>query len=252
MGKNEGETRSVEHKSRFGLSLPEEVEQSLLFAASAIHDLKAPLSVIAGYADALRAGAVPKEKEEQYLETISSEAKRLSGIISELLILERLRAGGMQPRREGIDLSEAVRQVLLSYEREIERKGLSVELSDIEECVTVFVNRETLIRVITNLVDNAVKFSREGGALSITIQTDGEFGTLRIRNECEGISDEDLPHVFDRFFRTEAGNAVGSGIGLYSAKTVAEANGGRIRIESEYGVSVTVTLSLPTEPQRMQ
>lgn len=215
------------------------------YFVDAVHDLKAPLTVIAGYADALRLGAVPKEKEQQYLETISSESKRLSRMITDLLTVERIYTDEEPTDLTDVDLAEIARKVLLSFEKQIEEKGLSVSFSDVPDRITVLIAPDALYRVIYNLIDNAVKFSREGGMLSVSIVSHRQFGMLSIQNEGLGISDSALKHIFERFYSTKEGNPTGSGIGLFASKAIIEKYGGRIEIESEYGRTCTVTVTLP-------
>lgn len=230
---------------------PLRVQNEHEYFVDTVHDLKAPLAVIAGYADALLSGVVPKEKEEQYLKTISSESKRLSRMITDLLTVERIRLGeGLD--LTSVDLAEIARQVLLSFEKLIEEKRLSVSFSDVPDRVKVLIAPDALYRVIYNLLDNAVKFSREGGSLSVSLTSEKEFGVFSVRNEGEGISEEALTRVFDRFYSTKEGNPMGSGIGLFASKAIVEKYSGRIEIASEYGRSCTVIVALPRDPLSIQ
>lgn len=231
---------------------PSRVQNEHEYFVDAVHDLKAPLAVIAGYADALLSGVVPKEKEEKYLKTISTESKRLSRMITDLLMIERIRADEARPDLSLVDLAETARQVLLSFEKQIEEKRLSVSFSDEPDRVKVLIAPDALYRVIYNLIDNAVKFSREGGVLSVSLMSDKEFGVFSVRNEGEGISEEALTRVFDRFYSTKEGNPMGSGIGLFASKAIVEKYSGRIEIASEYGRSCTVIVALPRDPLSIQ
>lgn len=230
---------------------PSRVQNEHEYFVDTVHDMKAPLAVIAGYADALLSDVVPKEKEEQYLKTISSESKRLSRMITDLLTVERIRLGeGLD--LTSVDLAEIARQVLLSFEKLIEEKRLSVSFSDVPDRVKVLIAPDALYRVIYNLLDNAVKFSREGGSLSVSLTSEKEFGVFSVRNEGEGISEEALTRVFDRFYSTKEGNPMGSGIGLFASKAIVEKYSGRIEIASEYGRSCTVIVALPRDPLSIQ
>lgn len=231
---------------------PSRVQNEHEYFVDAVHDLKAPLAVIAGYADALLSGVVPKEKEEKYLKTISTESKRLSRMITDFLMIERIRADEARPALSLVDLAETARQVLLSFEKQIEEKRLSVSFSDEPDRVKVLIAPDALYRVIYNLIDNAVKFSREGGVLSVSLMSDKEFGVFSVRNEGEGISEEALTRVFDRFYSTKEGNPMGSGIGLFASKAIVEKYSGRIEIASEYGRSCTVIVALPRDPLSIQ
>ena len=209
------------------------------FLANVSHDLRTPMTTIAGFVDGIRSGAIPPEKRDYYLGIVSEEVHRLSRLVSQLLDISRMESGVQKFHQEKFDICEVTRLTLISFERQIEEKQLCVELDCAEDAMQVYADRDAMHQIIYNIVENAVKFSRSGGLLRLSIQP-GERGKYEvvIYNEGEGVPAEDLPYIFDRFYKTDKSRGldkVGVGLGLYIAKTILNANDERIWAESEEG-----------------
>jgi signal transduction histidine kinase len=201
-----------------------------------VHDLRSPLTAISGFAEAFIDGAIKDCDRERYLRTIKSEAERASLMVGELLDASRLENGVAKFKREPLDLCESARVALISFERAIESKRLSVSFECESDSMTVLADGAAVGRVIRNLIDNAVKFSKEGGALGLSLWREGGNILLSVFNEGEGVDKTEIDRIFDRFYtkRSQA-NRNGTGLGLYLARLIIEAQGGRVFAESQKG-----------------
>lgn len=218
------------------------------FLANVSHDLRTPMTTIAGYIDGIRSGAIPPEKQNYYLGIVSSEIQRLSRLVNQLLDLSRMEAGMRQFNPTEFDICELARLILISFESKIDEKHLDVDFDIEEERMPVIADRDAMHQILYNLCDNAIKFSNEGGLLRICIRT-GERGkyAVTVYNEGTGIPKEDLPYIFDRFYKSDKSRGldkIGVGLGLYIVKTMLTANGESIRAESEEGKNCAFTFTV--------
>ena len=218
------------------------------FLGTVAHDLRAPLAGIAGFADALLDGSVPPEKEKAVLSLISDEAHRLSRLVSSLLDVTRLDAGARALAFTRFDVCELLRRALLSLEAPIDKKRLQVCFSDKVERCFIRADRDAVHEAAYNLLQNAVKYSPEGGTLRVEVLPDGEKCRVAVTNDGEVAPDE-LPRLFDRYYRTSgAGKAdeTGVGLGLYIVKRLIEAHGETVSAESSDGVC-TFSFTMPLD-----
>ena len=220
-------------------SLEETEKMRNSFLANVSHDLRTPMTTIAGFVDGMISGAIPKEKQPEYLEIVSSEVHRLSRLVSEILDVSRLESGERKFTETRFDVCETARLILISFEQKINEKKLEVEFSCEEDSLFAVGDQDAVHQVLYNLVDNALKFSREGGILRISLQVKNP-GTLEVAvyNQGQGIPTEDLPYVFERFYKSDKSRGLdktGVGLGLYIVKTILEAMKQTISVESVYG-----------------
>lgn len=208
------------------------------FLANVSHDLKTPMTTISGFIDAIISGAIPPENQNEYLERIKSEVLRLSRLVRQLLDLSRIQAGDRKFTFEQFDICEVARQIILSFEQKIDEKRLDVEFNCDEDRMKAVADKDAIHQILYNICDNAVKFSREGGKLRIDIVSKDKKIHVSVYNEGEGIPKEDLPFVFERFYKTDKSRGLdktGVGLGLYIAKTIIDAHGESISVQSEKG-----------------
>lgn len=208
------------------------------FLANVSHDLKTPMTTISGFIDAIISGAIPPENQTEYLERIKSEVLRLSRLVRQLLDLSRIQAGDRKFTFEQFDICEVTRQIILSFEQKIDEKRLDVEFNCDEDRMKAVADKDAIHQILYNICDNAVKFSREGGKLRIDIVSKDKKIHVSVYNEGEGIPKEDLPFVFERFYKTDKSRGLdktGVGLGLYIAKTIIDAHGESISVQSEKG-----------------
>ncbi len=220
------------------------------FVANVSHELKTPLTIIDGYLSAIQNGAIPKEEQERYITIVTDETKRLSRLIGSLLNLARIEAGDNPLVKSPIEISALIFDVLFSFERVIDEKGILVEgLSDIEK-QNCLCDRDLIYQVIYNLVDNAVKFTSEGEAITVNTYLQDKKYYISIKNSGTGIASKNISKVFDRFFKEDESRSIdksGVGIGLYLVKTITELHGGDIIVKSEEGQYTEFIFSLFTE-----
>ena len=211
------------------------------FMSSVSHDLRTPMTTIAGFVDAIRDGVIPPEKYDHYLGIISTEVHRLSRLVSSLLDVTRIQAGDRKFVMKPFDICEMGRQILISFEQQIEAKQLQIEFVCDEENMMVLADHDAIYQIFYNICDNAVKFSSDGGVfrVSITRMTDRK-GKLKISvyNQGDGIAAEDLPFVFERFYKGDKSRGLdrrGVGLGLYISKTIIAAHNEEIWANSVQG-----------------
>ncbi len=229
-----------------GLAAIDEMQRS--FIANVSHDLRTPMTSISGFIDGILSGAIPPEKQEYYLGVISSEVHRLSRLVSTLLDISRIQAGERKFTMANFDICELSRQILISFEQKIEARSLDVSFECDDERMEVCADRDAIHQVLYNICDNAIKFSRDGGKYRIRITEHDRRVCVSVFNEGVGISEEDLPHVFDRFFKSDKSRGLdktGVGLGMYISRAIIEAHGGKIWAESEAGQWCRFSFTLP-------
>jgi len=209
------------------------------FISNVSHDLRSPMTSISGFVDGILDGVIPPEKHEHYLKIISAEVKRLSRLVATLLDLSKIQAGERKFTMAPFDICEMARQILFSFEKKIDEKKLNIEFELDEDNITAIADRDAIYQILYNICDNAVKFSNEGGLLRVSVKKHkGRRYLVGVYNEGEGISPADLPHVFERFYKSDKSRGLdktGVGLGLFISKTIIEAHDEDIFVESEYG-----------------
>ncbi len=208
------------------------------FLGNVSHDLRTPMTTISGFVDGILDGTIPEDKHEYYLRIISSEVKRLSRLVSALLDISRIQAGERKFKPEYFDICEMARQILISFEQLIEGKKLDVEFDVEKDSMIAYADVDAIHQVLYNICDNAVKFSREGGELRLRVFSSEKKIHVAVYNEGNGIPEEDLPFVFDRFYKSDKSRSLdrtGVGLGLYISRSVMEAHGEKIEVRSEFG-----------------
>ena len=218
------------------------------FVANVSHELKTPMTTIGGFVDGILDGTIPEEKHHQYLEVVSGEVKRLSRMVRSMLDLAKIEAGEMKLNPAEFDLNSTVCQVIFSFEQAIEAKRLDVIGLDVDK-VMVSADPDLMHQVIYNLIDNAVKFVNEDGYIEVKYHSDGARTLVAIRNSGAGIAAQDLPNVFERFYKTDRSRSkdkTGVGLGLYIVRTVIRLHGGEIHVSSKEGEYTEFAFSIPS------
>jgi heavy metal sensor kinase len=217
------------------------------FSADASHELQTPLTILKGEIEvALRAPRSPDEYQH-VLASALEESERIARLVEGLLLLSRADAGVLRMDRQPVDLAELTAEIV-DYARVLaEAYGVALDLKSAAP-LTIHGDREHLRRLLLNLVDNGIKYTPAGGRVTLTLQRDGEWAALCIADTGIGLAPEELERIFQRFYR--APQAVdqgkeGSGLGLCIARSIAEAHGGRIRVESSPGQGSAFIVFLP-------
>ena len=229
-------------------SLEKSEYQRQEFVANISHELKTPMTTIAGYVDGILDGTIPKERHRQYLDLVSGETKRLSRLVRSMLDISRLQDRGFPPeQRTRFDLTECCGRVLITFEQSITEKQLDVQVQMPEHPVYTSANEDAITQVVYNLVDNAVKFSTQGGTLVLSVQEGGGKIYVSVQNDGPTIPPEELPLVFDRFHKMDKSRSRDReswGLGLYIVRTLVCSHGENISVTSRDG-KTTFTFTLP-------
>ena len=219
------------------------------FIANISHELRTPMTTIAGFADGILDGTIPKEEEEKYLISIRDETRRLSRLVRDMLSASQTNARAADPsRRTVFDLTELVLQTLLSFESRATAKNLDVDPQLPDSHILVIADKDAITQVIYNLLDNAVKVARVGSCLTLRLYKDNGKAYVSIKDEGETIPPDDLPFIFDRFHKSDRSRSLdkdGVGLGLYLVKSIINSHDEDIAVRSEEGVTEFVfTLKL--------
>lgn len=208
------------------------------FVGNVSHELKTPMTSIAGFIDGILDGTIPAEKRDYYLKIVSDEVKRLSRLVRSFLDIARIEAGELKINPIEFDIVELARRVIIGFERQIDEKALEIRGLDMECEVKVFADFDLTYQIVYNLIDNAVKFSNAGGYIEINIAAKKKKVYVGIKNSGMGIPSADLPYVFDRFYKTDKSRSrdrKGVGLGLYIVKSVLNKQGQDIVVRSVEG-----------------
>ncbi len=223
--------------------------ETIRFTADASHELRTPISLIRTSAEVALRRMRSAEEYRSTLETILREAERTSVLVQDLLTLARADAGVDSPQRDTLDL----RQLLLDMEPSLRalcaRHDLEFRLEGHQEPRLVLGQRAAVARLVLILVNNAVAYTSAPGVVSVSLDRSEEDAVIEVGDTGMGIGAEDLPHVFDRFYRADKArsrDSGGAGLGLSIAKLIVEQHGGRIRIASEPGRGCRVRVDLPS------
>lgn len=223
------------------------------FLANVAHELKTPMTTISGFADGILDGTIPRESERKYLETISSETKRLNRLVRRMLDVSRMQqAGPEELRKKSFNASELLLQTLIVFEKKINDKKLEVNVQVPEEDITVLGDADAINQVIYNLLENAVKFAAPGSELGVSIFKQADKAYISIKNRGDTIPEEELALIFDRFHKTDKSRSMdrdGVGLGLYIVKSILNNHGEDIVVTSRDGVTEFV-FSLTLKPQK--
>lgn len=234
------------------VSLSATDNMSRSFVANVSHELKTPMTTISGFVDGMLDGTIPPERHAHYLRIVSDEVKRLSRLVRSMLELSRIDNGTVSIHPVPFDLTDAVCGVLLSFEKRIEEKRINI--AGLPECerMMVMADYDLIGQVVYNLLDNAVKFVDEGGELAVNIYREQGRVYCAIRNSGAGISAEEMPRVFERFYKTDRSRSLdktGVGLGLYIVKTVINLHRGEIYVRSVQGEYCEFVFWLPEEAE---
>lgn len=221
-------------------------EQRKGFVANVSHELRSPITSIAGYLQGMLDGTIPPQDQRKYMQVVYDETQRLTRLIRDLLDLSRIESGNVPMNPVDFNINELMRRVLIKYEGRIEEKNMEVEADFAGEPCTVHADVDRIEQVVSNLVDNAIKFCGQYGKL--TLRTKVEKGTciVSVIDDGAGIDEKDLPHVFDRFYTVDKAHTSGkgTGLGLSIVKQILLQHGHDITVESTQGQGTNFTFSL--------
>ena len=211
------------------------------------HEFRTPLAGIKAMVETLHGGALDdKQAAKDFLNRIDSEVDRLTQLVAELTELSRIETGGAELKLEPLNINDLVEEVTAQLSPQAERGKLVVVKELATDLPPVPADKARIRQVMVNLLHNAIKFTGAGGQITVSTRKQGELVTVAIADTGRGISSDDLPHVFERFYKGDrARTGEGTGMGLAIAKHIVEAHGGDIRAESREGKGSTFSFSLP-------
>ncbi|MBR3638697.1 MAG: HAMP domain-containing histidine kinase [Lachnospiraceae bacterium] len=216
------------------------------FISNVSHEIKTPISVIQNYSCLLQSGTLSKEEEKEYARIISDASLRLSGLVSNILKLNRLENQQIQLHTQRFDLSGHLTECLLSFEDIWEEKNIEI-IPEITDSIFISSDPELLAIVWNNLFSNAFKFTEPGGQVYVTLKQEGQEAVVTVRDSGCGISPETAKHIFDKFYQGDTSHsAQGNGLGLALVKRIIDITGGEIRVNSTLGEGSEFTVIVQT------
>ncbi|MBE6741584.1 MAG: HAMP domain-containing histidine kinase [Ruminococcaceae bacterium] len=218
------------------------------FVANVSHELKTPMTSIAGFIDGMLDGTIPKDKQDYYLKIVSDEVRRLSRLVVAMLNMSKMESGDFEMKPKNYNITDQIIHILLTFEQKIEKKNIEIRGLDDAKPHRVNADTDMIYQVIYNIFDNAVKFTNENGYIDISLLDSGDFVQVTIKNSGEGIDESELSRVFERFYKVDKSrslDAKGAGLGLYIVKMIVEMHGGRIYAKSDNPNEAEFVFTLP-------
>ncbi|MDD3243703.1 MAG: ATP-binding protein [Eubacteriales bacterium] len=217
------------------------------FVANVSHELRSPMTSVQGFAQGMLDGTIPEAEHPKYLDVIVSETRRLNKLIRELLDLAQIESGKFPLNKQVFDINESLRRALIRFEARIDAKNADVDVDFNQDKAMVLADQDRIDQVITNLIDNAVKFLPEkGGCLSIWTHTADDKILVGIKDNGVGIPEEDQEYIWERFYKVDKSHTgkKGTGLGLSIVKRILDQHGERITLQSRPGAGCAFVFSL--------
>jgi two-component system, OmpR family, phosphate regulon sensor histidine kinase PhoR len=219
------------------------------FVANVSHELRTPLTTIKGYAETLLEGALKEDQAFQFVQVIKRHTDRLTKIVEDLLMLSRIETKEFQLKMEAVPLRGFIDDVVEFVKEPAEKKKISLSRNEIHSSLAVQADCGYLEQILINLLDNAIKYTPEGGRVTVSaVEKDSKDIQFSIEDNGIGIPKEDLSRIFERFYRVDKGRSKelgGTGLGLSIVKHLVQAHGGRVWVESQPGKGSTFYFTLP-------
>jgi signal transduction histidine kinase len=220
------------------------------FTLMVAHELRAPVAAIQSYLRLILDGYIPPENQRPYLEKAEKRALAQLELVSDLLDLARLQDPDIQVEKESLDMAQVLQEVLDSMAARAQEKEIALEPSIASELPHVTINSQHAKQLWTNLISNAIKYTPEGGQVKVSLSSANNHLVGAVRDTGIGIPEEEIPLIFEDFYRAKAGKAftqMGTGLGLSIVRRILDTYGGTIRVESKVGEGSCFTFDLPVE-----
>lgn len=217
------------------------------FISNISHELRSPITSIKGFIAGILDGIIPMDKERYYLSIVYDEIQRLSRLVNDLLDLSSMESGNFSIRLTEMDINEIIKICIIKFETKINDKGLKVNVTLEGDHLYVAGDRDRLIQVVTNLLDNAIKHCPDNGVININTRTKGKKVQVSVYNDGDPIPDSDVKYIWDRFYKGDKSrtNKLSTGLGLPIVRNIITQFGEDIWVENrEKGVTFVFTLSI--------
>jgi len=223
------------------------------FISMIAHDMKSPIIGIHGLAHRLLKKPQDRKKTEEYLEIIERESEKLESLINDFLQISRLKSGKLNLNLSATSLDKELHELYETYRFRTSERGLHLELQADDPLPIIEADSAALRRVFTNLLDNAIKFSKETGTITISARETEDEVVVEVTDQGIGIGPADLPYIFETFYRStgEGSERAGFGLGLAGVKAIVERHGGYLRVHSEPGVGSAFVVLLPKSKRKI-
>lgn len=218
------------------------------FVANVSHELRTPLTIVGGFAETLQDPDISPEKRAEFAQTIYSNTQRMQRIVDELLDLSRIESGHWKPRPQPVSVADATAEVFARVSPVAARKGVSLETTIGPGASVIHADKTALEQILLNLVENAIRYTPQGGNVTIETAEARNGVVLSVRDTGTGITPDHLPRIFERFYRADSGRsreAGGTGLGLAIVKHLVEAHGGSVNADSVLGSGATIRMFFP-------
>ncbi len=218
------------------------------FVANVSHELKTPMTTIGGFIDGILDGTIEKDKQEYYLNIISEEVKRLTRLVQSMLSMSKLESGDYELKPQTFNFKEMLLNIVISCEQRIANAHINIDGLDKFSDVNIFADKDSIYQVVYNLVDNAIKFTNDGGTITFSNKVDNLKLMFTIKNTGCGIPARQLPFIFERFYKADTARSAkkdSTGLGLYITKSIIKAHNGKISVESIENEFTAFTVTLP-------
>lgn len=216
------------------------------FISNVSHEIRSPITSIKGFIGGILDGVIPKDKQRYYLSLTYSEIQRLTRLVNGLLDLSSIEAGQFKLKIEKLDINETIRLCIIKFESKINNKKLKVDVYMEDDKLFVLSDKDRTIQIITNIIDNAIKYVNEGGNIKVSTKSKSNKAIISIFNDGPSISEEDLKHIWDRFYKGDKSRTVkvSTGLGLSIVRSILTQLGEDIWVKNKESGGVEFTFTL--------
>lgn len=232
-----------EHEAREAAERAARLREDMV--ATVAHDLRNPLHVIATATAGMQAAPLEAERRERFATLTRRSIRIMTRLLEDLLDVSRIDAGRLEVRREPVDAGRILEETRELFEARARERGIALTVSAAPALGTATADRDRLLQVLSNLVENALKFTAAGGHVELGAQDRGDAIELSVRDDGIGIAPGQVERLFDRYWKAEQGSRSGAGLGLAIARGIVRAHGGEIRAESERGRGTAIRFTIP-------
>ncbi len=229
----------------FELEKVEDIRNS--FISDVSHELRTPMTTISGFVYGILDDTIPPERQKEYLQIVYDEVTRLSRLVNNFLDISRMQSDQAVIQKTHFDMNETIRLTIIGLAQRLEEKEIKVDLQFERENCYVHADRDSIKRVVTNLLDNAVKFTNFGGEISVSVFLKQQEVVVKVRNTGDGIPEGQRQMIFERLYKVDqsrSSNREGTGIGLYLVKSILRSHGKHIQVNSVEGEYAEFVFSL--------